>query len=230
MGYYVSRNGQQSGPYEEAVVRQYLAEGSLFSSDNAREASATSWTTLGALFPQAASFAPASQVVAQPAYSGPRLVPPSLHWALVLVLGMFTCGIFGLVWVFIQVNFVRKIDPKNSSLLFLILWLVAYVGYIGAYGTVAYTAAMHGSDPDVSISALQSVGLFAFACFIAMVVFFLIAAFKMRAGIERYYNTVEPIGLRLSGVMTFFFSIYYFQHHFTRIATYKNTGFLSPQS
>ncbi len=44
-----------------------------------------------------------------------------------------------------------------------------------------------------------------------------------------YYNTVEPIGLRLSGVMTFFFNVFYFQHHMSRIVLWKLTGYLSPQ-
>ena len=41
----------------------------------------------------------------------------------------------------------------------------------------------------------------------------------MKASIERYYNTVEPINLRLSGIMTFFFNMIYFQYHITRIAS-----------
>ena len=57
----------------------------------------------------------------------------------------------------------------------------------------------------------------------------LITIFSMRSSIQTYYNTTEPIGLRLSGVMTFFFSIYYFQYHFTRIADWKRTGVLRPQ-
>jgi hypothetical protein len=55
------------------------------------------------------------------------------------------------------------------------------------------------------------------------------AVFQMRSSIENYYNTVEPINLRLSGVMTFFFAVYYFQHHFSRIANWKRTGYLQPQ-
>jgi hypothetical protein len=55
----------------------------------------------------------------------------------------------------------------------------------------------------------------------------LIGMFNMRRSIENYYNTVEPIGLKLSGVMTFFFNIVYFQYHFSRIAAWKTTGRLS---
>jgi hypothetical protein len=52
----------------------------------------------------------------------------------------------------------------------------------------------------------------------------LVAIFGMRSSLVRYYNTVEPIGLKLSGVMTFFFSILYFQYHFSRVAAWKKTG------
>jgi hypothetical protein len=51
----------------------------------------------------------------------------------------------------------------------------------------------------------------------------------MRSDLEDYYNSVENINLRLSGVMTFFFAILYFQHHFSRIAKWKKTGVLDPQ-
>jgi hypothetical protein len=51
----------------------------------------------------------------------------------------------------------------------------------------------------------------------------------MRDALVEYYNTVEPINLRLSGVMTFFFSFLYFQYHFSRIANWKRTGYLLPQ-
>jgi hypothetical protein len=44
---------------------------------------------------------------------------------------------------------------------------------------------------------------------------------------EEYYNTVENIGLSLSGGMTFFFNVIYFQYHINRIARWKKTGVLS---
>jgi hypothetical protein len=50
------------------------------------------------------------------------------------------------------------------------------------------------------------------------------AFFRMRRGLLDYYNSEEPIQLKLSGVMTFFFSIYYLQYHLRRIATWKKTG------
>ncbi len=49
----------------------------------------------------------------------------------------------------------------------------------------------------------------------------LIARFTMRAELEEHFNTVEPIGLSLSGVMTFFFGGLYFTYHLNRITELK---------
>jgi hypothetical protein len=54
------------------------------------------------------------------------------------------------------------------------------------------------------------------------------AFFQMRRGLLDYYNSTEPIRLRLSAAMTFFFSIYYLQYHLRRIAIWKKTGQLIP--
>jgi hypothetical protein len=45
--------------------------------------------------------------------------------------------------------------------------------------------------------------------------------FSLRKYVLIHYNTVEPINLKLGGWKTFFGSIYYLQHHFTRIARLK---------
>ena len=58
---------------------------------------------------------------------------------------------------------------------------------------------------------------------------FVIAEFQMKNDLEEYYNSVEPIDLRLHGGMTFFFAVWYFQHHLSRIAQWKKTGILAPQ-
>ena len=49
---------------------------------------------------------------ASPAPDG-GLMPPSLHWALVLVISIF-CGFFALVWLFVQASFVKKLDPQQQ--------------------------------------------------------------------------------------------------------------------
>jgi hypothetical protein len=143
-------------------------------------------------------------------------VPPSLHWALVLVIGMVTCGIFPLVWLFIQSSFIKKIRPaSNVTMLYILGFVMGVVGY-GAL----MISAMQQSQIGMALSSLLYLG---------SIVTWIIAVFKARSLLVEYYNTVEPINLRLSGVMTFFFNILYFQYHFTRIAEWKRTGMLSPQ-
>jgi hypothetical protein len=51
----------------------------------------------------------------------------------------------------------------------------------------------------------------------------LVARFIFRSELLQHFNTVEPIGLQLSGVMTFFFGGLYFQYHFNRINEIKRS-------
>jgi hypothetical protein len=149
-----------------------------------------------------------------PQVGGP--VPPSLHWALVLVIGWVTCGIFPLVWLFIESSFIKKIRPaSNVTMLLVVSMVLPLVGY-----AAIFVAAMEQWPIVIALGSL---------IVLASVAIMIIAIFKARSLLLEYYNTVEPISLRLSGVMTFFFSIYYFQYHFTRIADWKRTGVLRPQ-
>jgi hypothetical protein len=38
-----------------------------------------------------------------------------MHWALVFVLGSITFGIFYIIWIIKQLNFIKRIDPQNPS-------------------------------------------------------------------------------------------------------------------
>jgi hypothetical protein len=162
-----------------------------------------------------------AQAVAAPTpapTSGP--IPPNLHWALVLLISLFTFGLFGLVWIFVEASFVKKIDPRNISRALLIVAFLLEFAYVGL---MVFAGFAGGANDVQMIAAMGSlIGLIITVCVI-------VAFFKMRSSLVHYYNTVEPIGLKLSGVMTFFFNIYYFQHHFSRIAEWKRTGRLTPQ-
>ena len=51
--------------------------------------------------------------------------------------------------------------------------------------------------------------------------------FNKLDGLDTYiddYTTFEPIGLKLSGALTFFLGAFYLQHHMTRIATRSQPG------
>ncbi len=158
------------------------------------------------------------------AAGGFTVMPPSLHWGLVLLFSWLTGGLFHLIWAFVQAGFVKKIDPMNKSMSLLIAGLV---GFIACGVTFVLGAVMANSRR----MGPEQAGLFGlgFLLEIGAVVCLYASAFKIRRSMMNYYNSVEPIGLRLSGAMTFFFNTLYFQHHFTRIAKWKQTGYLEPQ-
>ncbi len=149
-------------------------------------------------------------------------MPPSLHWVVVWLLGGITLGLFQLIWCFKQTGFVKKIDPASKATLFLTMafigQLVLVLGAVGMVVVSSSSGAVAGVATIMGIVGLLS---------LLIGIFWLVAIFGMRGSLVRYYNTVEPMGLRLSGVMTFFFSFLYFQYHMSRIAKWKKTGVLS---
>jgi hypothetical protein len=96
------------------------------------------------------------------------------------------------------------------------------VGIAGIFGSVVVSEVMSAVDRDLA-------GAISLLVQLAGAVVYLVAMFQIKGDLEEYYNSVEPINLRMSGVMTFFFSVYYFQHHFSRIAQWKKSGVLQPQ-
>ena len=143
-------------------------------------------------------------------------MPPQMHWAVVLILSWITFGLAGLIWIFKQAGFVKKIDPasKATSLL---------LSSLGCMALQIVLAVVMIKSP----SSAAMLSMLVMLLNLVIVVVLLMAIFGMRKSIVQYYNTVEPIQLQLSGVMTFFFSTLYFQYHFSRIAKWKTTGVLN---
>jgi len=224
VNYYVARNGQQYGPYTEETARSYVAAGSLLASDYIRAETSQTWTTIAELFhiPQAAPPVMAQphmapQYAQAPQYMqgapGTGIVPPNLHWALVLILSI--TWIFLFIWGFVQAGFARKIDPGSNAMWGFVLWMVVS----GVNFAMNISAVMtSGQAPTSSMAGL--LGLAGAVCYWWGV-------FGIRKSMLAYYNSVEPIQLRLSGVMTFFFGILYLQYHMSRIAHWKTTGVLT---
>jgi hypothetical protein len=138
-------------------------------------------------------------------------VPPDFHWALVLLIGLVTCGLFLSAWLIVEAVWIRKIKPQSYALFVVLGAIIA--GYASGF-----MRGSHLGEPPV--------GAF---LWLGSVVLHVFAVFAMRSDLEDYYNSVEPIDLQLSGVMTFFFATFYFQWHFSRIAKWKKTGVLAPQ-
>ena len=159
--------------------------------------------------------------MATPARADSGPVPPGMHWAMVLLLSIVTFGIFSLYWALKQANFVKRLDPTNPADKLYWVMIVVLVAYTATTATAVYNGITTGST-----EALATVSVSSTLADAAMAVLTLVAIFKMRASLLDYYNSVEPINLKLSGGLTFFFNILYFQYHFHRIARWKRTGVL----
>jgi hypothetical protein len=248
MKYYIKRELNEYGPYTLADLQRYVAQGNILMTDLTRSEGLADWVPVSQVIGNipvpvpAPVMAPATGTVyggaptaatvygGAPGYGAATApattaspVPPDFHWALVFVISFF-CNIFQIVWLFIEAGFVKKIKPESRFLPFLISGVTLLFGsFIVVYGGIAVMAASGRNEPPVGLLLLCGFG------YLTGLVLYIVGVFKMRDAIQEYYNTVEPINLRLSGVMTFFFNVLYFQYHFTRIAQWKKTGFLQPQ-
>lgn len=225
MAYYVLRGQQQYGPYSLEDLRRYHAQGNLVATDLVRSEETAQWMPLMQVISAPAPMLPPPPIVpgmptppaVTPAYSKAPL-PPNMHWALVLLLGLLTCGLFSWYWAFRQASWVKSIVPRCNAILMYALYLILL-----ALAMAVSVGQVIGGSPSGGASAVSwLLQLGALACF-------WIGAFNIRSCLLEYYNQVEPISLRLSAIMTFFFTVLYFQHHMSRIHRWKTTGVLTPQ-
>lgn len=235
--YWLARNGQKYGPYPLEVLQQMVSAGQTVPSDSVWQEGMPNWVPLSQVVagspppaadpnvPAASAYTPGSSFTPSFGYgagaglspTGPT--PPSLHWGLVLLFDVLTCFLFHMVWILIQSAFVSKLERRAVPILLAVLAIVAWGCQFVFQIAAGVTSARGGREPSGLVAVLS----------IATWVLMLVWAFYVRGVIQQYYNTVEPIHLNLSGVMTFFFSVFYFQHHFRRIAEGKRTGNLQPQ-
>jgi hypothetical protein len=226
MNYFIKRDDKEYGPYSLADLQKYVASGNVLLTDLCRSEGLTDWVPVSQVIgnipvPAAAPQPAAGTVYGAPAaygapagYAAPAVSqyppPPSLHWGILILLGVLTCGIFGWVWAFIQAAWVKKVQPESKALLYYGIAVGLFVlMFGGAFMAGVQGQAGAGREPVFLLFRLGGA------------IMWLVAAFNMRSSIEDHFNSAEPIGLSLNGVMTFFFSIYYFQYHFTRINEMK---------
>lgn len=211
MQYFVKRGEQSFGPYTLADLQRYVQSGNVAAEDLTQSEGMTDWVPVS----QVLGNIPAIAVTAGGAAAAPaperELVPlpPNWHWAIVLVLIIVTRQLFNLIWALIQANWARKLSGDNKAIVLVAMYPA---GMIAGMVTIAFSR---------DLAPLG--GLFILAGVIMMVV----GVFAIRSAMEDYYNSVENIGLTLSGVMTFFFGTVYLQYHINRIARWKKTGVLS---
>lgn len=140
--------------------------------------------------------------------------PPSLHWAIVLLLTIVTFGLFGLVWMFIQASFVRRIDPANRALFQILVGVLLVAVQILLGVMVAVTIARGGQGTDLGM-VMTMLRMFEF-------IMFLSAYWQIRATLEKHY------GIALNGVLTLLFNVYYVQYHLTKLAGAQGVAVRGP--
>lgn len=153
------------------------------------------------------------------AASGAWPAPPDMKSYLVLILGVISCNLFTLYWIYNQCQFVKKLDSASKALTFYLSGFGVMIGGGVLSGILTVLLDDTGMEPLVAV--------FAPIFNLGGAVLLILGHFNMRSSMERHYNTAENIGLKLSPVMTFFFNIFYFQYHFARIAEWKKTGRLA---
>lgn len=223
MQYQVSRNGQMYGPYTLEDLQRYVASGHILYSDLAKSDEMAEWVPvsqiLGATSAEAApGYAPPSAYAPPNAYAQPAAGTypdaPNLNWLFELLLGFLTCVLFVIVWNLVIASWAKRVQPASKALMYYIIATgLMVINFGGSYGNVIAT--IHHQHPHQSILG----GLIGLATWVVR----LIARFTLRDTLEKHYNTAEPLGLRLSAVMTFFFGGIYFQYKLNRINEVKET-------
>ena len=234
MNYHITRGDQTYGPYTLADLQRYVASGHVLLTDLAKgdemtEAVPVSQILNPAGTPPAFTPAPAFGAPAapyqgayvpdagygQPPVGAPALLaedPPNLNWGLVLLFDFLTCGIFQMVWNFILSAWMKRVQPSSQAIIY----------YAAGYGLALINT---GFTIPIIVGAMHHVapthhyGLNAIS-FVAWAIR-IVARFNMKSSLEEHFNTVEPIGLRLNGVMVFFFGGLYIQSQLNRINEMK---------
>jgi len=118
------------------------------------------------------------------------------------------------VWIMVEAFWVKKVQPTSKAVTYFAivigLWALSFVLSISGGVSAARTG-----HADSSLQGIQAIITLGYA------IIWIVGAFSMRDSIEEHFISAEPIGLSLSGVMTFFFNVWYFQYHFTKINEMK---------
>jgi GYF domain 2 len=219
MNYFIKRDLNEYGPYSLADLQKYVASGNILLTDQCRSEGLMDWVPVSQVIgnipvPAAAQPAPgAPAAYAAPAVS-PYPPPPNLHWGICLLLSIVTCGIFSVVWIMVEALWVKKVRPASKAVTYFAIVIGLYVLYLVLSISGAVSAARTGHT-DSSLQGIQGI------ISLGILIMWIVGAFNMRDAIEEHFNSAEPIGLSLSGVMTFFFNVWYFQYHFTKINEMK---------
>jgi hypothetical protein len=204
MKYHIKRGVTEYGPYSLADLQRYTQSGQIVMNDLCRSEGMTDWVAVSQVVgnvsvPQAGSESMGAYGAAPARAFDNQPEPPNMNWVVVLLIGIFTCGLFGSIWLIIQSLFVKKIDPDNKSPIYLLIYAV-----FGWLVPIVVAVLEMDNSAGGAVSGLSQLGGF---------IFYVFAIFKMKTAFEENYLNQLGYSRRLSGVMVFFFAPYYFQYH-----------------
>jgi hypothetical protein len=222
MLYHVSRNGQTYGPYTLEDLQKYVASGNVLPTDLAKSDEMPDWVPVSQIIGMPSAVPPAYQAPPAGAYPPPNAAAypdaPNLSWGLVLLFSFFTCSFFMWVWNLVLASWMKRVQPNSKAILYYAVATALLFCQIifGSHTRVtSFQPGMHWWVTYYTGHPLRNV------LYLATWVVRLLARFTMRSELEQHFNTAEPVGLSLSGVMTFFFGGLYFQYHINRINELK---------
>src|SRR5271170_6913585 len=121
MDYLVRRGEEQFGPYTLAELQEYAQSGRILLGDLARSEGLADWVPVSQILGNIPIPAPAPAVVIAPAEPLVPL-PPNLHWAIVLILGVLTRQLFDCGWAFVLANWARKLSGTNKAMVYVAMY------------------------------------------------------------------------------------------------------------
>jgi len=215
MTYQVSRNGQMYGPYTLEDLQRYVAAGNILLSDLAKGEDMSDWVPVAQILgsaaaPPAPAYAMPTPYPQQPVAAYPD--PPNLNWGLELLLGFLTCRLFVVVWNLVIASWANRVQPASKALIWYIAATVLFVLELGSSWTIVISLSHHVHPHHSLLGNLIGIAAWGVR---------LIARFTLRDTLEQHFNGPEPLGLRLSAVMTFFFGGIYFQYKLNEINEIK---------
>jgi hypothetical protein len=240
MNYFIKREEKEYGPYSLADLQKYVASGNILLTDLCRSEGLTDWIPVSQVIgnipvPSVPAPVQQQQPVAGTVYGSPTGYgvsaanlaapvvsqyppPPNLHWGAVLALTIVTCWLFGWVWLFIQAAWAKKVNANSKALIY---FSVAAAIYLVVIATSVGVGMASVGDPGLA-SYMPLIRILNIGAWVLMFV----GCFNLKSTIEEHYNTAEPIGLTLSGAITFVMAFFglgqvYFQYHFTKINEMK---------
>jgi hypothetical protein len=212
MNYFITRDGQQYGPYSLADLQRYVASGDILLTDLVRNEGMSEPLPVS----QVIGTIPVPQAAAA---AGPVAVgnfypdPPNLHWALVLLFGVISCGLFLYAWDLVQAAWMKKISPQSRAIYYYAICAGLLLVIVSWSTAVSAVYGRHHASPAAALLPLCNLLNFVIRQF---------GKFSLKASLEEHFTTEEPMGLLLNGIMTFFFGGIYFQYHLNDIVRRKN--------